>query len=304
MTTASQPGACVTEASVTGADDLAADTLSADLISAGGRQSARPLRVLVLVSATGANLSTLLMLAKARPDLIDVALVASDRPAARALDVAEAAGIATWPGTFLAEVGRASDCRTDAERLAYADRARAFHDRLCERIEQHEHDHGEFDLVVLAYHRWIHGRLLDKFAGRMINQHPGDLASLDESGRRTLIGNDPVGVALRRGDTSTQTSTFFVDDTPDGGAIIARGPAVEYRGPWPPTTADVSAHELTQKLHSDRPALIFAVRAIAEGRVALDPARRHLDGSSVVLLDGVPIPFGGVDLPVAGSADR
>jgi phosphoribosylglycinamide formyltransferase-1 len=260
------------------------------------------LRVLVLVSATGANLRTVLELAGRRPDLVQVALVASDRESAGALEVAAAAGVPVWPGRFTAECGRWSDCRTPADQAAYRDRARAFHDRLLGRIEQFERDNGAIDLVVLAYHRWIHGALLERFAGRMINQHPGDLADLDEAGRRTLIGLDPVGVALRRGDAATRTSTFVVDDTPDGGPILVRGPRLEYTGPRPPTAADVTSHELRQKQHSDRPALTWALTALADGRIALDPQRRHRDGSSVVLVDDQPTPLGGHDLAVAGVA--
>ena len=255
-------------------------------------------RVLVMVSATGANLTTLLDLSFRHPELIDVALVASDRPAAPGLDVARRAGVPTWPGSFTVECGRWSDCHTTAERSAYRDRARAFHDRLCLRVEEFENRTGPIDLVVLAYHRWIHGALLEKFAGRMINQHPGDLADLDMHGTRSLIGLDPVGVALRRGDPSTRTSTFFVDDTPDGGAVIVRGPAVHYTGPRPPARADLLAHEMTQKRLSDRPALTWAVTALVEGRVTRSATQRHPDGSPVVLVDGRPTSLGGQDLDV------
>ena len=261
-----------------------------------------PLRVLVLVSATGANLRTLLDLSASRPDLVEVALVASDRESAGALEVAAAAGVEAWPGRFAAECGRWSDCRTPAEQAGYRARARAFHDRLLARVEEYERAHGALDLVVLAYHRWIHGAFLDRFAGRIINQHPGDLADLGQDGRRSLIGLDPVGVALRRGDAATRTSTFVVDDTPDGGAILVRGPRVAYSGPQPPAAADVVAHELRQKQLSDRPALTWAVTALAAGRIALDPARRHPDGSAVVLLDGRPTPLGGHDLDPVGVA--
>ncbi|MGQ0839460.1 formyltransferase family protein [Actinokineospora sp.] len=257
------------------------------------------LRVLALVSATGANLTTLIRLAADHPDLVEVALVASDRPKARALDVAAAAGLRVWPGNFEAECGRYRDCRTDPDRAAYAKRAMAFHDRLADRIEGFERDHGEIDLVVLAYHRWIHGRFLEKFRDRVINQHPGDLASLDDTGARTLIGLDPVGVALRRGDHSTRTSTFLVDDEHDGGPILARGPVVPYGGPRPPSTEDVVRHESLQKELSDRPALRWTVLALAQGRLGIDRSTRHADGSATVRVDGVAAPLGGhvIDQP-------
>lgn len=260
-----------------------------------------PLRVLVLVSATGANLATLLELERERPELVQVALVASDRECAGALDVAAGSGKPVWPGRFTAECGRRTDCRTDADRAAYRRRAREFHDRLDARIADFEQRTAPIDLVVLAYHRWIHGALLDRFRGRIINQHPGDLADLDARNRRTLAGLDPVGIALHRGDIATRTSTFFVDDTEDGGAIVVRGPAVRYDRPRPPARQDIDAHERVQKACSDRPALRWAVTAIAQGRVVIDPERSHADHSPVVLVDGAPTPLGGHDLAVASG---
>jgi phosphoribosylglycinamide formyltransferase-1 len=265
---------------------------------------ARPLRTMVLVSATGANLRTLLDLSVDRPDVLDVVLVASDGDSAPALRVARAAGVPTWPGDFAVRCGRASGCRTEAELAAYHRRARHYHDRLCARVEQFEERHGEVDLVVLAYHRWIHGRLLATFSRRMINQHPGDLASLDPAGRRTLAGMDPVGTALRRGDSATRTSTFLVDEHHDGGAILVRGPETAYVGPRPPTDEDVERHEAAQKAESDRPALRWAVQALADGRIAVGDGGRHADGSAVVLVDGSPTPLGGWDLRPAGAGRR
>ncbi|MET9628332.1 formyltransferase family protein [Lentzea sp. NPDC006480] len=248
-----------------------------------------PLRVAVLVSATGANLTTLLELSRDRPDVLEVVLVASDRRGTPALDVARAAGVEAWPGDFERECGRFSECRTDADRARYRDLAEAFHDRLADRVEEFEHARGEIDLVVLAYHRWIHGRLLKKFDRRVVNQHPGDLASLRPDGTRALVGLDPVGDALRRGDRATRTSTFLVDASHDGGPVLAQGPEVPYEG------GSHAEHELRQKTLSDRPALRFAVTALAEGRYGID-RRTHPDGSAVVLLDGQPLPLGGMKL--------
>ncbi|GII65317.1 hypothetical protein Skr01_54020 [Sphaerisporangium krabiense] len=256
----------------------------------------RPLRVMALVSATGANLTTTLELAAERPDLLRVVLVASDRERAGALDVAARAGVPTWPGRFAAECGNHRACVTEEDRAAYRARAEAFHDRLLARVREFERADGEIDLVVLAYHRWIHGGFLAHFRDRIINQHPGDLASLDGSGARALVGMDPVGVALRRGDTATRTSTFLVDDTHDGGPVLARGPALEYHGPRPPSREDVDAHERRQKAHSDRPVLRWVLTALAEGRLALDPSRPRPDGTAAVLLDGAETPLGGHDL--------
>ncbi len=252
-----------------------------------------PLRVLALVSATGGGLSTLLALSSERPDLLSVVLVASDRPACGALDLARERGVEAWPGHFTEECGAARDCRTEADHARYRQRAEAFHDRLSNRIGTYEEQQGAIDLVVLAYHRWVHGQLLERFRHRMINQHPGDLRMLGADGRRLLIGLDPVGDALRLGHRITRTTTFLVDEAHDGGAILAVGPAVPYEGPRTPTPVEVEAHERRQKAVSDRPALSWTVTAVAEGRLSIDPTNRHRDGSAAVHVDGRRQELGG-----------
>lgn len=255
----------------------------------------RPLRTLVLVSATGGNLATLIELSMDRPDLFQVALVASDRPRCGALDLAAEHSVESWPGDFERACGRFSNLRTADDRAEYAWNAQRFHDRLADRIERYEERSGGIDLVVLAYHRWIHGRLLERFAGRMINQHPGDLSVLGADGERLLIGLDPVGEAHRLGHASTRTSTFLVDRHHDGGAILARGPTVPFRFAEP-TTETLTRHEEQQKMVSDRPTLRWVLEAIASGRIGLDPVALHPDRSPVVSIDGRPTSLGGYDI--------
>jgi phosphoribosylglycinamide formyltransferase-1 len=256
--------------------------------------TARPMRIGVLVSATGANLSTLLRLQAAEPDLVSVALVVSHAADVPALGVARRAGVEAWPGDFDACCGRASAARDEAARHAYRSRARSWHDRLNGRLARWERASGALDLIVLAYHRWIQGDLLDRFRGRMINQHPGDLSRLDSAGRRMLAGRDPVLAALRAGHPATRTSTFIVDETQDGGALLCLGPEVSTAGRRP-TRADAEAQETTMKRNSDPVCLAWSVRAYGAGRIGVS-ARRHRDGSAVVLVDGRPTPLGGVRL--------
>ncbi|MER5473887.1 formyltransferase family protein [Streptomyces sp. NPDC002935] len=249
-----------------------------------------PLRVGVLVSATGANLRTLIDLQTAEPDAFQVSLVASHGTRSKALAVAADHGIEAWPGDFDARCGLVSQARTEADHAAYRSRARQWHDELDRRIARWELVNGPLDLIVLAYHRWIEGELLTRYRGRMINQHPGDLSALDPSGARVLTGNDPVARAIELGHTSTRTSCFLVDETYDGGAVLCQGPAV----PLPPD-ADAWAHELSQKQLSDRPCLEWTVRAFAAGSLELTGAT-HPDGSPAVGVDGVPMPLGGMKL--------
>ncbi|MFD5483302.1 formyltransferase family protein [Streptomyces hawaiiensis] len=264
------------------------------------------MRIGVLVSATGANLRTLIALGHAEPDRYQVALVASHGTRSPALALAREHGIEAWPGDFDAHCGTASRALTPDARATYRRLARTWHDRLDARMAAWERENGALDLVVLAYHRWIEGNLLTRYRGRMINQHPGDLTVLDAEHRRALIGNDPVAKAMNLGHTTTRTSCFLVDDSHDGGAILCQGPPV-------PVQPDVDARtqELDQKRLSDRPCLEWTVRAYAAGTLALADATRpggtHPDGSHVVLADGVPLPLGGMQLtatPAPASEGR
>ncbi|AEV87111.1 Methionyl-tRNA formyltransferase [Actinoplanes sp. SE50] len=255
-------------------------------------QATTPLRIGVLVSATGANLRTLLDMAAADPDTYEVALVASHAPGVPAIDVARSAGVPAWPGDFDDYCGLSSQASTDADRARYRTRAREWHDRLNARIGAWEAVHGRLDLIVLAYHRWIEGDLLQRFAGRMINQHPGDLSLLGSAGERLLIGKDPVRLAMKLGHRSTRTSCFLVDGTRDGGAVLCLGPSVPVEDRRP-TAAEAHEQEMRQKAASDQVALRWTVRAIAEKRLAIDTAATHRDGSPVVLIDGTPTPLGG-----------
>jgi len=265
---------------------------SAEPILAG---RGRPLRVAVFASGSGGNLSAVLRLAGWRPELIEVVVVVTDRPGCGAVAISEEAEIPVISRDFRAECGRASDCQTRLERLAYSRRAEGFHDQIDDQLATFEQSEGSIDLVVLSYSRWIHGRLLDRFAGRMINQHPADLTLLDSQGRRILVGNDPVLAALRLGMPRVRTSTFLVDSGEDSGPIICQGPAL--------VTAGVkgerdSADQLETRLKriSDWPSIICAITLVAEGAIKIDPDRHLEDGSCGVSVCDVPMSLGGLKL--------
>ncbi|MFL6161968.1 MAG: formyltransferase family protein [Jatrophihabitantaceae bacterium] len=252
-----------------------------------------PLRVAVLVSATGANLRTLLALQAVEPALLDVCLVASHAPNVAALRVAAAAGIQTWPGDFDSRCGLRSTMATADDLRGYRARGRQWHDDLNAKLAEWESHNGFIDLIVLAYHRLIEGDLLTRFAGRMINMHPGDLSILGDDGARLLIGRSPVQRAFDLGHRETRTSCFLVDDSVDGGPVLCLGPPVPRRA-----GRSAQAHEAEQKVVSDPPALVWSVRALAERRISLADTRNP-DGSRVVELDGIACLLGGVRLDAA-----
>lgn len=254
----------------------------------------RPMRVAVFASGGGGNLVAALDLASRRPDVVQVAVVVSDRPTAAAVGIARDRGLPVIARDFTEVCGRASAARTDAERAAYRERAERFHDGIDGELRRFEATAGPLELVVLAYARWIHGTLLERFAGRMVNQHPADLTFLGADGRRVLTGNDPVRAALARGHDAVRTSTFLVDEGEDTGGVLAQGP-------WVPTgrreASRAAADELEreQKRLSDWPALACALCAIAGGALAAD-GRIGPDGSLLFSLAGRPLAFGGVDV--------
>lgn len=264
------------------------------------RSVSGPLRIGVLVSATGANLNTLLGMREEHPGEFEVSLVASHGERVKALDVARGAGVEAWTGDFDRYCGTASAARDQHARARYRTRAREWHDGLDARLADWERHNGELDLIVLAYHRWVEGRLLERYRGRMINQHPADLSVLSETGGRAFIGKDPVRLAMAAGRPATRTSCFLVDETQDGGAVLAMGPEVPVGGRRP-TTEDAWQQELEQKSRSDRPCLRWAVQAFAADRLALGDGT-HPDGSRVVLVDGRPTPLGGRRLTEEASA--
>ena len=255
----------------------------------------RPMRIAVFASGSGGNLAAAMILARYRPDLGRVVVVVSDRPGCRAVSVAACAGIPTISRDCRAECGRASECRNKEETLAYADRVERFHDRIDSELARFELVEGPIDLVVLSYGRLIRGRLLDRFTGRMINQHPGDLTTLDETGNRILVGNDPVLAALRLGAVQVRTSTFFVDGGEDTGPIISQGPALQATG-IPPRRKSADCLERMMKRGSDWPSLVCALILIAEGAVSVDPVERMEDGSHRILVRGMPMELGGLKL--------
>lgn len=255
----------------------------------------QPLRVAVFASGTGGNLRAVMSLAAHRPDLVTVAAMVTDRPMCPAVSIADGTGIPVIARDFSAECGRASDCHSESQRLRYAQQAEAFHDRIDAQLLDLERASGALDLIVLSYSRWIHGRLLERFAGRMINQHPGDLAQLDGNGSRVLIGNDPVLAALKEGASRVRTSTFFVDAGKDSGPILCQGPALETAG-IRSERGSADSLEQTMKRESDWPSVVCAVTLIAVNSVSIDAGRQMDDGGHGVAICGVPMPLEGLKL--------
>jgi len=193
------------------------------------------LNVAVLASGAGTNLQALLDRVHGR-DGVRVVAVASDKPGARALQRAEAAGVpvAAFP---------ASDF---ADRVA---RDSAIAGWLASR---------ETELVVLAgYMQLLSPDFLERFQGRVINVHPALLPAFP--------GLRAVEQALEYGVKVFGVTVHFVDEGMDSGPVILQR-AVEL--PDASSPEEVMRH--LQPIEHEL--LPEAVRLIAAGAVRVDPA--------------------------------
>ncbi len=149
-------------------------------------------RLVVLASGSGTNLQAILDTLHGREG-IEVAGVASDKPAAMALERARRARIET-------AVFRRED---------YPNRARR-DDAIGDWIESRG-----ADLVVLAgYMQLLSEDFVARFRNRIVNVHPALLPSFP--------GLDAIGQALEAGVETTGVTVHFVDEGVDTGPTIAQ----------------------------------------------------------------------------------
>jgi len=203
-------------------------------------------RVAVLASGRGSNLAALLA-ARDRGELpVEFVLVGSDKAAAGALRLAEAAGIPTL----------ALDPRS------YPDR-RAFDLDLFARIAAS----GAELLVLAGFMRIIDAAALAPWIGRMINIHPSLLPK--------YRGLHTHRRALQAGDQEHGASVHFVTAELDGGPVIAQA-----RIPIHPGDDE---QQLAQRLLSQEHRLLPAVLALlASHRLQWHDQSPQFDGQPLL----------------------
>jgi phosphoribosylglycinamide formyltransferase-1 len=196
-------------------------------------------KLVVLASGTGTNLQAILDRLHGREG-IEVVGAGSDKPGAKALERARAAGVETavFPGED------------------YADRA-ARDAALGDWIESRG-----ADLVVLAgYMQLLSPEFVTRFRNRVVNVHPALLPSFP--------GLDAIGQALDAGVEATGVSVHFVDEGVDTGPVILQRvvpiPADRERGPL-----EASIHAVEHELYPE------AIRMIAQGRVRIGADDREV----------------------------
>jgi phosphoribosylglycinamide formyltransferase 1 len=195
-------------------------------------------KLVVLASGNGTNLQAILDTLHGNEG-IEVAGVGSDKPGARALERAAAAGVDT--AAFPAE--------------AYADRT-GRDAAMADWVESHR-----ADLVVLAgYMQLLTEPFVARFRGRIVNIHPALLPEFP--------GLDAIGQALAAGVRETGVTVHFVDEGVDTGPAI-----IQRRVPVP---AGRERQVLEAAIHSVEHQLYpRAIRMIAEGRVRIDAEDPH-----------------------------
>jgi phosphoribosylglycinamide formyltransferase-1 len=189
-------------------------------------------RVAVLASGEGSNLQALLDVVHGRYG-VEVVRVLSDKPGARALARAEAAGVPT----AVFPVAHYPD--RNARDAAMIERLRA----------------DDAHLVVLAgYMAILSPEFIAAFFGRIINVHPSLLPKYP--------GLRAIQQALEAGDDQTGVTVHYVDEGVDTGPIIAQ----EMIGIAPGETAEQLAervHEIEHRLLPEVVAQLAAARRAA-----------------------------------------
>ena len=198
------------------------------------------MKVGVLASGEGSNLQAILDRVHGR-DGVEVVAVGSDKPAARALERARAAGVPA----------RAFPAGAEGDRRA---RDLAMADWL---------EEAGTELVVLAgYMQLLDHAFLARFPQRVVNVHPALLPAFP--------GIGSVEQAIAYGVKVVGVTVHFVDEGVDTGPIIAQR-AIELAGA---ATADEVRAALRPVEHD---LLAGVVRLIARGAVTIDPADpRHV----------------------------
>ena len=190
-------------------------------------------KIIVLASGSGTNLQAILDTLHGREG-IGVVGVGSDKPDARALERARAAGIET------AVFPRGEFADREARDVALGDW-----------IESRG-----ADLVALAgYMQLLSGAFVERFRNRVVNVHPALLPAFP--------GLDAIGQALEAGVEATGVTVHFVDDGIDTGPVV-----IQREVPVPPDrdrgALEEAIHAVEHELYSE------AIRMIASGRARID----------------------------------
>jgi len=190
-------------------------------------------RIVVLASGSGTNLQAILDQVHGNEG-IEVVGVGSDKPEARALERARAAGVET------ASFPRDGYADREARDVAMGDWIEA----------------RGADLVALAgYMQLLSTGFVARFRNRIVNIHPALLPAFP--------GLDAIGQALEAGVEATGVTVHFVDEGVDTGPVLLQREV--------PVPAGRNRAALEEAIHATEHELYpEAIRMIAAGRVRID----------------------------------
>jgi len=203
---------------------------------------AKPLRLVVLISGSGTNLQALIDQQASGKLPVILAAVISNRPQAKGLERAQAAGIETQ---VLDHTRFDSRAAFDAELQRIIDNYRP-------------------DLVVLAgFMRILTPEFTDHYAGRMFNIHPSLLPKY-----QGLHTHERV---LAAGEREHGVTVHFVTSELDGGPAVVQAKVPVLPGDKP----EDLARRVQRQEHRIYP---LAIDWFARGRLNMDNGRALLDG--------------------------
>jgi phosphoribosylglycinamide formyltransferase-1 len=191
-------------------------------------------RVAILISGRGSNMAALIEAAAEADFPAEIALVVSNRPDAKGLELAQARGIATAVVDH-----RAFASREDFEAALAAKLAAAHIDIVC----------------LAGFLRMLTASFVERWRGRMLNIHPSLLPELK--------GLDTHARALAANAKIHGCTVHFVVPELDSGPIVlqARVPVVEG------DDADSLAERVLSAEHRIYPA---ALKLVAAGKITID----------------------------------
>jgi phosphoribosylglycinamide formyltransferase-1 len=202
-------------------------------------------RVAILISGRGSNMAALIAAAADSAFPAEIALVVSNRPDAKGLEIARASGVET----------KVIDHKTYG-----GDRA-GFDAALQNELQQHG-----IDIVCLAgFMRLLTAGFVDRWHGRMINIHPALLPSFK--------GLDTHARALRAGVKIHGATVHFVVPEMDSGPIIAQG-AVAVHDEENETALAARVLAVEHRIYP------LALKLLAEGRLRIVNGRSIIDGAN------------------------
>jgi phosphoribosylglycinamide formyltransferase-1 len=190
-------------------------------------------RVAILISGRGSNMAALIEAANEKNFPADIALVISNEPAAKGLELARKNGVATAIVDHRAFSGRA-----------------AFEQALQAKLAE-----ARIDIVCLAgFLRVLTATFVEPWRGRMLNIHPSLLPAYK--------GLDTHARALKEGVKVHGCTVHFVVPEIDSGPIVLQAEVAVHPG----DTEEALAARVLEAEHRIYPA---ALKMLAEGKIGL-----------------------------------